>query len=313
MTNLRTIPKPKHGSSEWLAVRWRDEDGLARISASNAACVHGENPYKTKAEFAKELMQGEAPAAVEPTPDMERGNRLEPVLLQWYADMSGVEVVAPEVMYVADRLIATLDGWSDNTPVEVKTTRKRWTGELPRHWYWQGVQQAICTGRNKVIWVVFDSDLNMHIYEQVVTSDEMTVHLMACKEFFSYIDEGNFPPGSDINIDLVNEMWPTSKDVSVELSESAREVIDAIVEVRSQIAEMEAFEKTLRGAIGMLLGEASVGMLDGRTAVEWKTVGRNVFDNKAFEKAHPALASKFVKRQEYRMMKFPKQKGKDNV
>lgn len=315
MISLQTIPKPVHGSKEWLAVRWKDETGLARISASNASCVHGENPYKTKAEFATELMQPNPPAPIDPTADMERGNRLEPVLLKWYGDMQGVDVVTPDVMYVAaePRLIATLDGWADNTPVEVKTTRKRWNAELPRHWYWQGVQQAICCGRNKVIWVVFDGDLNMHVHEQVVTSDEMQIHLAACAEFLEFIDNGIFPPGSDVNIDVASSIFPTSKDVSIELSESAREVLKEIVEVRAQIASLEDFEKSLRGAIGMLLGDAAVGMLDGKPVVEWKTVGRNSFDTKAFEKAHPALASKFMKRQEYRMMKFPKQKGMENV
>jgi putative phage-type endonuclease len=313
MINLRTVSKPQHGSQEWLTLRWKDENGLARISASNAACVHGENPYKTKAEFAKELMQPSAPTPSEPTPDMERGNRLEPVLLRWYADMNEVEIHIPEVMYVADRLIATLDGWSNNTPVEVKTTRKRWANELPRHWYWQGVQQAICTGRNKIIWVIFDSELNMHVYEQTISSDEMITHIVACKEFLEHVDQGQFPPGSDITIDLASDMWPTSKDVSIDLDESAREVLQEIVEVRAQIAALESFEKTLRGAVGMLLGEASVGMLDGKPVVEWKTVGRNTFDTKAFEKAHPALASKFMKRQEYRVMKFPKQKGNGSV
>jgi hypothetical protein len=39
------INKPTHGTEEWLAVRWRNEYGDARISASVAAAVHDEHPY----------------------------------------------------------------------------------------------------------------------------------------------------------------------------------------------------------------------------------------------------------------------------
>ena len=47
-----TFNKPRHGSAEWLAVRWRDENGLARISASNAAAAHNEHQYTSATQLA---------------------------------------------------------------------------------------------------------------------------------------------------------------------------------------------------------------------------------------------------------------------
>lgn len=302
---FRTIPKPTHGSDEWLRVRWQDEEGKARISASNASCVHNENPYKTKAAFAVELMT--PPSAAETTPDMERGNRLEPVLINWYNDMTNSEVVTPDVMYVVGRLIATLDGVDkDGIPVEVKTTRKKWTGQLPRHWYWQGVQQAICKDTNKVIWVVFDSDLNMHFHEQIVTSDEKAIHINACDEFLGHIDDGTIPPDAPVDYETAATLYPTAIYPVVELPLEAQPIIDDLARTRRLMSELEANEKKLKGELGMLLGDCEAGTLNGNVVVEWKDVSRTTFDNKGFKEAHPALASKFMKTQTYRMMKFPK-------
>jgi hypothetical protein len=46
---------------------------------------------------------------------MERGNRLEPFVLQWAVDKTGIAYITPEEMFIAEtpegaRMIATLDG-----------------------------------------------------------------------------------------------------------------------------------------------------------------------------------------------------------
>ena len=58
------ITKPEHGSEHWLAVRWCDEDGMARISASVAGAVHGENKYTSAADLAMELLSDTPPTPV---------------------------------------------------------------------------------------------------------------------------------------------------------------------------------------------------------------------------------------------------------
>ena len=132
MPDIRyTFPKPTHGSQEWLNVRWKDEDGLSRISASVAAALHGQHPYTSMADLAVELLSPEPPTPSETNAAMDRGNRLEPVLVQWFADLEKVEVKTPEEMYAFEsedgklRLIATLDGITpDGIPVEIKTSNK---------------------------------------------------------------------------------------------------------------------------------------------------------------------------------------------
>lgn len=304
------IPKPTHGSEEWLRVRWKDENNWARISASVASCVHGENPYKTAGELAVELMADEPPKPQTPTQDMERGNRLEPVLIKWHMDMTGEEIVTPDSMYCYWRLISTLDGVKpDNTPIEVKTTRKRWDGKLPRHWYWQGVQQALCTGSATVEWIIFDTDLVLYHHVQVVTSDEKTRHYAACVDFLEAVDEGRLPDVADVDLGLVNSLYPEGEANTVELPDSAEDLLNRITELRTLKKEVDNQEARLKGEVGLLLGTADTGTLAGGVAVTWKTTSRESFDLASFEKAHPALAAKFKKKQSYRVMKIHTQKG----
>ena len=176
------INKPEHGSQEWLDARWKDADNKARISASVAGAVHGENPFTSAADLAFELLAAQPPTPQNPTQAMDRGNRLEPLIMKWAADLEGIELQSPNEMYCYDdgraNLIATLDAIdAQGIPYEIKTSTRRWDGVLPRYWYWQGVQQSICSGADVIEWVIFDSSMQIHRHTQYVTSDEQQIHI----------------------------------------------------------------------------------------------------------------------------------------
>lgn len=309
MSNIYRVAKPEHGSQEWLNVRWRDDNGLARISASVASCVHGSNLYKSGADLAIELLQDTAPYPTEATSAMERGNRLEPVLLQWFADLEQIEVIVPDEMFAYEsddrmvRLIATLDGVSSNgIPIEVKTTRKMWDGVLPETWYWQGVQQAMCTGVPRIEWAIFDSNLELHRYTQIVSSDEMKIHEDACREFLGHIDQGMIPPNASMTYDNVSTLYPTVGE-GKELPPSAVELIRMLDYGRRMKTEGTELEEEAKKQIGLLLQGCDHGTIDGDIVVTWKQFKKKSFDLATFTANQPALAEKYTKYTEYRTMK----------
>ena len=128
-----SIPKPAHGSVEWLRARkWRNGETL--VAASDCAAVHGEHRFKTMAQLAVELLDSADPVPTAPNAAMERGNRLEPVLLHWVSEELGQRVSSPDRMFGYGRLVATLDGLTAGGDiVECKTTVKRFDGVLPRN------------------------------------------------------------------------------------------------------------------------------------------------------------------------------------
>lgn len=305
------IPKPPHGSQEWLTARWRDEDGNPVITASMAACVHNENKWTSPADYALELMSDAPPAPKEATAVMERGNKMEPILLQIAANDfkdQDVDILTPDVMYGYKTdgvsLLATLDGISTNgEPIEVKTTRNRWTGELPRTWHWQGVQQAICADSDSVQWVIFDSDLTIHYHLQVVSSDEKQAHITACESFLNEIAMGRVPFAETATLDAVAQRYPGDEGGTVELDESMSGLIEQLREAREGKKHFSEMEDAIKAKLGMALGDAEEGTINGQRVVTWRQQSRTSFDAKALEKEHPALFKKFQKTGTYRVMK----------
>lgn len=314
MKNWTKVPKPEHGSQEWLTIRWADEEGNRRISASAAAAIYGEHPYISAADLYGELSCDRPPVPRESTADMDRGNRLEPVLIQWAADRDGIDLATPDVLYVHvdgdARLIATLDAVTPGgIPYEVKTTRKRWTGELPRHWYWQGVHQAICAGASRVEWAIFDSDLILHRHSQYVSSDEKQLHINACASFLRDVANGELPEVVKFNYEHVQRMHPQSEARAIVFNDEDLQLVDHLHGIRSEIARLEKEESDIKGMIGRLMGDAdTVTDDDGNSVLTWKTQERKTFDKDSFREHHPALFEKYQKTGSYRVMKHARRK-----
>jgi hypothetical protein len=212
MRNRYTTPKPTHGSQKWLDVRWENDKGEKRITASVAAAVHGEHKYTTMADLAVELLAQQPPKPKEQNDAMRRGSILEEPLLRWAGEILGVTITEPKELYCYEedgvRLLSTIDGSDGSKIYELKTYNKRWQGQLPRYWYWQGVQQAICCDVDAIHWIVFDSDLQLHFHTQTVTSDERQAHIDKVREFLSFIDIGMMPEAADPTYDNAVAMYP---------------------------------------------------------------------------------------------------------
>lgn len=307
------VEKPEHGSADWLRMRWADKQGNRRISASVAAAVHGEGKYTSAADLASELLADNPPEPLPPTKDMERGNRMEPMLITWVAETEGVDLKTPDVMYLYEegscRMIATLDAIDPNgIPYEVKSTRKRWDGKLPRHWHWQGVQQAICAGSDRVEWIVFDGDMDLIRHTQNISSDDIEIHKQRVREFLSAIDDGNLPDMVTLEYSMLEKMYPDSQPKTVELTQDQANIVSQLITVQEMIKGLEDQESKLKAEIGAVLQDAEHASYNGEAMVSWKTVKRTSLDTKALEAAHPALIEKFRKSSQYRVMKTIRRK-----
>jgi predicted phage-related endonuclease len=109
-----TEPKPPHGSAEWLAVRHRDPQGRARLTASVAGVLFDCHPFITPAELATQML-AETPPEASWSEAIERGHDLEPVILQFRVAQAKSRVVCvrdralANVMYCQRRWLANLD------------------------------------------------------------------------------------------------------------------------------------------------------------------------------------------------------------
>lgn len=297
------VTKPEHGSVAWLKARkWRDGEVL--VAASDAAAVHGEHRFKSMAQLAVELLDVDDPVPTVANAAMERGNKLEPVLLRWAADELQTTVRTPDVMFGYGRLVATLDGLTPSgTVVECKTTTSRFNGTLPRYWHWQGVQQSICAGSDKVLWVVLDGDLNLTLTEQRVDDDDVKQHLRAVDRFLAAIDMGMLPAEAVPTLEDIARLNREPSPVPVELPVEAFDLMCWFHDVDSMAKQAKDNVEKVKAEIAALLGAAEVGLLDGKEAVTWKVSSRRSFDVARFEAEHPELAAQYQKTSTFRTLR----------
>jgi len=68
---MQVIPKPTHGSLEWLTVRHRDDAGNVTFGASETGALMGVSEYTTLADLCISKLQ--PPVEREPEPQMIKG------------------------------------------------------------------------------------------------------------------------------------------------------------------------------------------------------------------------------------------------
>lgn len=302
MGNRYRIPKAEHGSQAWLNQRYQDEKGNKRISASAAAAIYGEHPFVKADQYAAELLSGIPPVPTEPSWAMQRGNYLEPVIMQMASDRMNIPFTTPDELFCYDdesgaRLISTLDGWHEPTRhiLEIKSTTRDWTGELPFYWRIQGLQQAICAEAARVTWAVFDPSMELHLYEQEITPDEISAHIEAASVWLNHIALGMDPPGIVYSYETIATKYAMSEPSAVEFDADTVELIERFKHVKAQRKDYEQMEDELKAELCARLGHAQIGLVNNETVVTWKPRKRAFFDAKRFQLDNPELASQYMR------------------
>lgn len=301
------IPKAPHGSQEWLNQRYADENGYRRISASAAAAIYGLHPFVKQDTYAAELLSGIAPTPIAPNAAMETGNRLEDTIIKWAGDRMGIEFFTPDELFCYDnvdgaRLISTLDGWNEDLKhiLEVKTTSREYSGTLPDYWRIQGIQQAICSGANRVTWAIFDNTLRLTLVEQDLSEEEMQAHLDASARWLEAIEEGRSPDGVVYSYETISTRYQQTQGESVELTTKTdsffiRDLIARLRHVKSELSSYKKLEDELKAELCELIGPYEAATIEGETVATWKGYKRDWFDAKRFQAENPDLYSQYIK------------------
>lgn len=264
MTAL-TIPKPPD-RLDWLKAR------KGFFNASDVPCLYDSHPHRDIADVVADKL---APEVVDggQTEAMDRGVRLEPVMLEWLGDRLGVRVVTPDVLHVNGCLMATLDGepvGADDVWVEAKTTAERWDA-VPTHVYWQVAAQAAASGRREchVVWI--DSDLRFKTAVVVPHPEHVEDVLARAETFMAFIEMGMTPEGVQLTADHVLTMFPRPEvGTWVTLDDAGRDAIVAWEEARTERIAAEKREKALKGPVATLLSGAEGAKYQGLPIVTWR-------------------------------------------
>jgi predicted phage-related endonuclease len=286
--SLTTIPKPAD-RTEWL----RERHGY--FNASDAGTLFGAHPYRSLADVAVEKLTG--PTDEAPTEAMERGNRLEPVLLEWFGDRIGATVITPDVLHVNGRLMATLDGEIIGAPsawVEAKTTRQHWD-EPPEHVYWQVVAQAAASGRERCHVVWLDASMTMSEVEVVPAPGHVEAVLEAAAKFMDFIDLGMTPEGIEMSAENLATLYPHPEPGKlVTIDDLGLAAVQRWEETRLARIDAEKAEKAAKDAVAAMVADAEGLTYDGRLVCTWKANKPSMrLDAKALEADHGDLVATY--------------------
>lgn len=305
------IPKEPHGSQAWLNQRYMDGQGNRRISASAAGAIYGVHPFVKQDQYAAELLSGVAPTPIQPNAAMETGNRLEDTIIQWAGDRLGVKFETPDELFCYDddngcHLISTLDGWNEEAKhiLEVKTTSREFSGTLPDYWRIQGLQQAICSGAERVTWAVFDNTLRLTLVEQNLTDDEMAEHIDASAKWLNAIELGMDPPGVVYSYETITTRYQQTQSEAIEIPESAADLITRLKHVKSELASYKALEDQLKAELCDLIGPNETATINGAVVATWKGYKRDWFDSKRFQAENPDTYAQYVKASSSRTLRL---------
>lgn len=275
------------GRAAWLKAR---RQGLG---ASDVAAILGMSPWSSPYTVWAEKVEG---YEREPNESMLWGKRLEGVIRDQFADETGL-VVGPEMMVFHPEheiVFATIDGYvydsqaEDADPVgvlEVKTDGSfgKWD-QVPDHYQIQ-VQWQLLATQLDMAWVAcLHGGRRFEVYE--VPADErvqQVVYERATEWWRQHIVDGEPPEidGSDATTRVLADLYPESSDAEAELDEKAMAAVATLRILKDQEKELKAAITRMENEVKAALGDAGVGVFEGRPVVRWSTVNRKEYVVKA--------------------------------
>jgi predicted phage-related endonuclease len=285
VTERRTIPKPPD-RERWLEVR------RPYFNASSTAILFDRHPYLTPGDYATVKLTGEEQT---PTRAMRRGIALEDAIGQWWAMEHACSVGDVDDLYIAGRVMATVDKWAldDDCPIEIKTANHR-AFEPERYWLDQCQSIMLCTDRDACWLVWFDPSMDLH--EKLIGGDpELQAEILKRSErFMAAIDLGIVPDWIELSYQNIAALHPQSKPAAVALDDEGLAQVQALAMCRQLKRDAEKDEASIKDHLAKKLLDAESGTYDGLEILTWRTTKPSYqVDVEMLTADHPDLVERY--------------------
>lgn len=272
------------------------------IGGSDIAAIVGASRYKTVYQVWAEktgLIQGSPD-----NPAMLWGRKLEPVILQHYAETTGRAVSQCDMLRHPEHpfMVANLDGFTDDRRiVEIKTARRAdaWgepgTDQVPQEYFLQVQWYMAVTGFDVADVAVLIGASDYRQYEITADADLQDMLIDEAKRFWNCV-ENRIPPEASCAGDLKLK-YPQSSPGSSIASSEIEEAVFRLREITEKECELSAAAEILKIRIMQEIGNnESLITPSGVVLATWKTrKGSERLDSKALKAAHPEIYRQFAK------------------
>lgn len=297
MPELTTVPRPAD-RADWLTLRGR------WWNASDAAALLHRHPFVHLAEAVGRKL-GQTP----PEPEneaMRRGRHLEAAVASWWEERHGIALLEPEVLYVCDDVLAaTLDRLpvgNDDTVVEIKTIGHV-VDEPERYWLDQLQVQLLCSGRTGGLLLWLDPSMTLKEAEVLADVELQAELLERATKVMDAVRRGEWPPDVTPPYRMVAAEHPRHTSATVDLDDLQAHACEELAAVRAQRRHLDDTEEELKALIAAALGDAGIGLHDGRQVVTWRSQTRRTVDVTALRSAEPEVAERYTVATSARIMR----------
>lgn len=258
---------------EWLAER------RLCITSTDIAAICGLSRYRSAYNVWADKV-GLAGEGKEPTPAMEWGTKLEPVIADHFSAQH------PEIHLQKGEFVR--DEWIGGTPdyisscdfgLECKTAGSRMAGywgaaddAIPTEYLCQIHWLALATRRSQWVCAVLIGGQEYREYS-VNISQELCLLLKkkATSFWFTYVTTKRVPPLVALDNDHIVRMFPSANDSLISPDEQTDEMVKELLLLQSEIGEKETRVKELQVQIKSFIGEKK-GILSDNYKVLWSNV-----------------------------------------
>ena len=279
-------------------------DRSTYFGSSDIAPILGISPWRTKLDVFLDKTQGQREVSEDKKAIFRRGKRLEPYILDMYAEDTGEDLVKRNERYtdpVYTFMAAEIDaetGTGKN--VEAKSTHqfggKVWgeemTDEIPVYYHAQGMFGLAMTGAESVEFPVLVGIDDFRIY-RAYRDEQIIANLKkAANEFWTDHILTGIPPEATTVSDL-ERLFPWDHGTIIQATDAIRDTVLHLKDIKKKIKLFEDDKEEAEKLIKLFMGEHQVLKYGADQLLSWKSQKARLFDAKAFSAKHPAISEKF--------------------
>jgi putative phage-type endonuclease len=275
------------------------KDRMDYIGGSDAPILMGLSPYENSIDLWR-LKTGQIqPKDLSDNKYVKAGIMLEPAIIKWFEDETGLNVVNNNVFYFHKEhefIAGHLDGWieSENAVFEAKTSSsdKGWgpkgSNQIPDHYLIQISHYMLVTGADKAYIAVLIRGIDFRYY--VINKNERLQEIILQKEIaFWQKVQSNIIPDPLNNREIISLNEYKSTDGSVCADTDIQSCIERLEQVNFQMSVLSDEKDKLSDRIKVFMGEKDTLLdINGKIAATWKGAKQSRrFDLEAFKKDKP--------------------------
>lgn len=279
--------------------QWLESRRFMGVGASEAAIVMGENPRSSPLELYALKLGLLPPADLSDNEAVEWGSRLEPLIAEKYATVTGRALLDlgrwtiarpkenPHIYATLDRIINPVACHDGEGVLEIKTARgslyEAWVDGPPRPYYLQLQHQLAVTGYSWGSFAVLFGGQQFRWLD--IERDQPCIDALieAETEFWSRV-EAQSPPeadGSPATKRALAALYPRDTGEVVTLDGTATAWDARLQELRPQIQELIDERTAIENRLKAAIGAATVAQLPNGVSYSYKTQSRPEYVCKA--------------------------------